>query len=199
MRDATDTKDRIDRAAIRLFARQGVDGTSIRQIAKEAKISLGALYNHYSSKESMVASLFSQNWAIVGLELRRISNENKTLDAQVREMVRYIFRFFERDWELASLTFSQRLTVIRSVQVTRDNPYLAFHRTIVAAMKRDEIPQQDPDIATAMVMGAIVQVIDTKLFGRIKNQLTPSTAQVASACLALLGWRGTLEKHSQAV
>jgi hypothetical protein len=114
-------------------------------------------------------------------------------------MVRYIFRFFERDWELASLTFSQRLSAIPSVQVARDNPYLAFRMTIVAAMKRDEIPQQDPDVATAMVMGAIVQVIDTKLLGRIQKKLTPSTAQVASACLALLGWRGDLEKPSQAI
>jgi AcrR family transcriptional regulator len=56
MRDPAGTKDRIDRAAIRLFAQQGVDGTSIRQIAKEAGISLGALYNHYRSKESMVVA-----------------------------------------------------------------------------------------------------------------------------------------------
>jgi AcrR family transcriptional regulator len=193
MRDAANTKDRIDRAAVRLFARQGVDGTSIRQIAKEAGISLGALYNHYRSKESMVEALFSRSWALVGHELRRISHENKTLEAQVLEMVRCIFKFFERDWELASLTFSQRHSAIPRLHMARDNPYLAFHMTIVSAMRRGEIPRQDPDIATAMVMGAIVQVIDTRILGRIKKKLTPSAVQVASACLGLLRPYGDLD------
>jgi AcrR family transcriptional regulator len=197
MRDAAGTRDRIDRAAIRLFAQQGVDGTSIRQIAKEARISLGALYNHYRSKESMVEALFSRNWALVGQELRRISNENDTLDTQLLEMVRYIFKFFERDWELASMTFSQRLSAIPRVRMARDNPYLAFRMTILSAMRRGEIPRQDPDIATAMVMGAIVQVIDTRLLGRIKKKLTPSAMQVANACLALLGSHSDLDSSSK--
>jgi AcrR family transcriptional regulator len=186
MRDSVDTRDRIDRAAIRLFAQQGVDGTSIRQIAKAANISLGALYNHYRSKESMVEALFSRNWALVGQELRRISHENKTLDAQILQMVRYVFGFFERDWELASLTFSQRHSTIPRLRMARDNPYLAFRMTIVSAMSRGEIPRQDPDIATAMLIGAIVQVIDTRMLGRIKKKLTPSAVQVANACVALL-------------
>ena len=197
MRDAAGTKDRIDRAAIRLFAQQGVDGTSIRQIAKEARISLGALYNHYPSKESMVEELFSRSWAHVGQELRRISNENESLNKQLLEMVRYIFKFFERDWELASLTFSQRTSAIPRVRMARDNPYLAFRMTILSAMRRGEIPRQDPDIATAMVMGAIVQVIDTRLLGRIKKKLTPSTTQVANACLALLGSHDDLDSSSK--
>jgi AcrR family transcriptional regulator len=197
MRDAAGTKDRIDRAAIRLFAQQGVDGTSIRQIAKEARISLGALYNHYPSKESMVEELFSRSWAHVGQELRRISNENESLNKQLPEMVRYIFKFFERDWELASLTFSQRTSAIPRVRMARDNPYLAFRMTILSAMRRGEIPRQDPDIATAMVMGAVVQVIDTRLLGRIKKKLTPSTTQVANACLALLRPHGDLDNSSK--
>jgi AcrR family transcriptional regulator len=160
-------------------------GTSIRQIAKEARISLGALYNHYPSKESMVEELFSRSWAHVGQELRRISNENESLNKQLPEMVRYIFKFFERDWELASLTFSQRTSAIPRVRMARDNPYLAF------------IPRQDPDIATAMVMGAVVQVIDTRLLGRIKKKLTPSTTQVANACLALLRPHGDLDNSSK--
>ncbi len=197
MGKATDTRRRIDRAAIRLFVRQGVDGTSIRQIAKEAEISLGALYNHYRSKESMVEELFSRNWALVGQELRRISRENKTLDTQILQMVRYVFGYFEQDWELASLTFSQRHRFISKLYKARDNPYLVFRLTIISAINRGEIPRQDPDIATAMLMGAIVQIIDTKILGRIKKKLTQSAVPVANACLGLLGSYGEPDSNPE--
>jgi AcrR family transcriptional regulator len=187
MRDGSQTKERLDRAAIRLLARQGLGRTSIRQIAAEAGISLGALYNHYASKEDLIDSLFSQNWATVGRDLQRISHEAETLKAQIFEMVSYIFHFCEQDWELATLTFSQRHSTLPKMPKARNNPYLAFRMSIVAAMKRGEIPKQDPDVATAMVMGAIAQVIDTALLGRIKKKLRPSLNQVANSCLALLG------------
>lgn len=194
MRDAAETRSRIDRAAIRLFARRGVDGTSIRQIAKEAGISLGALYNHYRSKDSMVEAVFSRNWALVGHEFRRIAHENETFDQRVLEMVRYVFDFFERDWELASLTFSQRHAALPRLHMARDNPYLAIRMMVVTAMSRGEIPRRDPDLATAMLMGVIVQVIDTKILGRIKNKLPSSATQVTKACLALLGVHDRLDR-----
>ncbi|MFC6999653.1 TetR/AcrR family transcriptional regulator [Rufibacter roseus] len=41
-------------SAMELFAQQGFDRTSIRQIAQSAGISLGLLYNYYSSKEELL-------------------------------------------------------------------------------------------------------------------------------------------------
>lgn len=195
MRDAARTKDRIERAAIRLIARQGVGATSIRQIAKAAGISLGALYNHFTSKEDLVQTLFLENWTLVGRELLRISHEESTLEAQIGGMVTYVFDFFEHDWELASLTFSARLRALPKAPRARENPYLAFRMTVVAAMRRGEIPQQDPDIATAMVMGAIVQVIDTALLGRIRKDLSNAAEQVADACVGLLSGPQAANPH----
>lgn len=47
----------IRRAAVTLMSRQGVDATSISQIAKEAGVSVGYLYRHYESKEQLVEAL----------------------------------------------------------------------------------------------------------------------------------------------
>ena len=41
-------------ATIRLVARQGVTGASIRQIASEAGVTEGALYRHFESKDELV-------------------------------------------------------------------------------------------------------------------------------------------------
>ncbi|MEE9208885.1 MAG: TetR family transcriptional regulator, partial [Kiloniellales bacterium] len=59
MRNGTDTRERIERAALKLFATKGVAATSIRDIAKAAGVSLGAMYNHYPSKDDLGWLLFS--------------------------------------------------------------------------------------------------------------------------------------------
>ena len=46
------------------------------------------------------------------------------------------------------------------------NPYLVFRSVIRNGMRRGEIPKQDLDVATSMVMGIILQVIDTRIIGR---------------------------------
>ncbi len=186
MHNASQTRERIDRAAIRLFVERGIDGTSIRQIAKEAGISVGALYNHYPSKEDMALTLFSDSWAAVGHELRLLARESDDLEKQLQSMIYYVFDLFERDWELASFNFLQRQRSLRKLTSARSNPYLVFRMLIVAAINSGEIPRQDPDIATAMLMGTIVQIIDTKILGRIRKPLLPLAESVAGACLDLL-------------
>ena len=55
------TQVNILRTAHQLFIRQGYHGTSMRQIAEEANIALGAIYNHFSGKEDLFRSVFLQN------------------------------------------------------------------------------------------------------------------------------------------
>jgi AcrR family transcriptional regulator len=48
----------INDAALRVFSRSGYDGASMRMIASEAGISVGALYLHYRSKEELCSTVF---------------------------------------------------------------------------------------------------------------------------------------------
>jgi AcrR family transcriptional regulator len=52
------TRCAILQAAHDLFIRQGYHGTSMRQIAADAHIALGGLYNHFSSKEAVFEAVF---------------------------------------------------------------------------------------------------------------------------------------------
>src|SRR5690242_21919775 len=47
----------IEAVALRLFIRQGYFGTSIRDIAREAGISVGNIYNYYRNKEALYTRL----------------------------------------------------------------------------------------------------------------------------------------------
>jgi len=182
-----ETKGRIEEAAIRVFVRSGVAGASMRDISREARVSLGAIYNHYPSKEELAWTLFSRGWAEMAAALREQAKGEDSLPAQLEAMVRHVFGHFDRDWEQVSYIFLSRHEHLRRVTASLPNPHLVFRAVIVDAMGRGEIPQQDADLATALVMGAIIQVIDTKILKRIKTRLSSLVEPVAAACFRLLG------------
>jgi TetR/AcrR family transcriptional regulator, acrAB operon repressor len=87
----------IEDAALRVFTRQGFHGTSVREIAAEAGVSLGNLYNYYKTKEDIFVSLlkrFDQRMArIMATRLAPLigsldSDNLQKLSGVVREIVR---------------------------------------------------------------------------------------------------------------
>lgn len=67
------TLEKIERAALSLFSRYGLS-VSISQIAKEAGISQGLLYHHYSSKDELIASLASKAMQISVDTMTQLAN-----------------------------------------------------------------------------------------------------------------------------
>nr|WP_238362843.1 TetR/AcrR family transcriptional regulator [Actinopolymorpha pittospori] len=59
------TRDAVQTAAVRVFARRGYAASSIRDIAAEAGVSVGTIYRHYPTKEALYANLLDQ--ALTGL------------------------------------------------------------------------------------------------------------------------------------
>jgi TetR/AcrR family transcriptional regulator, transcriptional repressor for nem operon len=60
---AAENRDALLEAASRLFRRRGIDGVGVAEIAKEAGLTHGALYAHFSSKDELAAEAFSHGFA----------------------------------------------------------------------------------------------------------------------------------------
>jgi AcrR family transcriptional regulator len=58
-REQSDTKAEIRAVALELFARQGFDKTSLRQIAERLGVTKAALYYHYPSKNDLLLALLA--------------------------------------------------------------------------------------------------------------------------------------------
>lgn len=55
----TDTREQIRDVALELFAEQGYEKTSLREIAERLGVTKAAVYYHYRTKEEILESLFS--------------------------------------------------------------------------------------------------------------------------------------------
>jgi AcrR family transcriptional regulator len=78
-------KDKIDTAAMTLFIKKGYHATSIDDVAKQAQISKGLLYNYYKGKEELLASMVRSR---IG-EVSEVMEAASALDSPV-DQLRYI-------------------------------------------------------------------------------------------------------------
>ena len=69
----TNTRQRIEEAATKLFVARGITETSVRDITREVGISEGALYRHFESKEDLVWQTFEQNYTQFARELAALA------------------------------------------------------------------------------------------------------------------------------
>ncbi len=59
----TDTRRRVQQVALELFAEQGYEKTSLREIAERLGVTKAALYYHFRSKEDIVHSFTDDHYA----------------------------------------------------------------------------------------------------------------------------------------
>ena len=59
------SKENILRSALHLFSEKGYFSTSVRQIAQQAKVSSGLMYNYFSSKESLLRAITEKALSII--------------------------------------------------------------------------------------------------------------------------------------
>ncbi|HKV16047.1 MAG TPA: TetR/AcrR family transcriptional regulator [Reyranella sp.] len=57
-----DRRERIVRAATRLFGRRGIAGTSLTDVAKLARVPLPSLYDYFKDKQDLVAAVPEENY-----------------------------------------------------------------------------------------------------------------------------------------
>ncbi|HBE47363.1 MAG TPA: TetR/AcrR family transcriptional regulator, partial [Cyanobacteria bacterium UBA11369] len=63
------TRTRIIKAAQRLFARQGFDGTTTRDLAIAAGVAEGTLFRHFANKKAILIEVATLGWVEILTDL----------------------------------------------------------------------------------------------------------------------------------
>lgn len=85
-RDLGDTRSRIQRVALELFAEQGYDKTSLRELAGRLGITKASLYYYFKSKDDIVQSLVDDLLTAVD-EVVHWSREHEPSPQHRRELI----------------------------------------------------------------------------------------------------------------
>ncbi|MFQ5988422.1 MAG: TetR/AcrR family transcriptional regulator [Candidatus Methylomirabilales bacterium] len=88
------TKERIERVATRQIARYGFDGTSIRQIVTEARVTKPVLYYYFKDKRGLYLSLLEGAVAPLCDEVERIADGARLPRDQMEQIIVAFLQFF---------------------------------------------------------------------------------------------------------
>lgn len=186
MRDAKRTKELVADTALRLFVEKGIKETTIRDIASAARIAEGTLYRHYASKEDLAWELFSENFTRFAGELDRVQHDHPTLKEKIDAMVRYFCTFFETNTILVGYLLLAQHTYLRKVSPNMPRPGVLLRSVIAQAMDRGEIPKADPEVAASMVLGLVLEVAISRMYGDISDPLSSLAETLSDASWRVL-------------
>ena len=148
----TDTRSRVQKVALELFAEQGYEKTSLREIAERLSVTKAALYYHFKSKEDIVHSLTDDYFAEIDALLDWAKEQPRSDQTQRAILERYVgivmsgsevFRFME-----------QNRASIQAMETVKDR-FARFRDrldTLVDLLAGAEAPLRDRMRATAAVL-----------------------------------------------
>jgi AcrR family transcriptional regulator len=97
-------RELIRSAAKKLFAESGLDGTSVREIARLAGYTTGAIYFHYANKEELYADILRDSLDRLFIEVRGSLPANDEPIARLTAAFRALVHFYDenpRDLDLS--------------------------------------------------------------------------------------------------
>ena len=186
MRRGEATRERVTRTALELFVKKGVKETTIRDIAEAAGVAEGTLYRHYKSKEALAEALFTESYEAMASALREIWVASPTFRAALDGMIGFFCRSFDEDWVLFSYLLISQHRHLPGRDDERPSPYLILRQAISDAMDAGEIARRDPDLATSMVLGLVLQPAVSSIYGRIDHGLSAWASELSGACWSVL-------------
>ena len=90
VRARSDTRARIQQVALELFAEQGYDKTSLREIAERLDVTKAALYYHFKSKEDIVRSLVEDYFGQIDALIAWAKTQPRTPETRDEILGRYV-------------------------------------------------------------------------------------------------------------
>ena len=181
------TQEKIEQATLALFAEKGVDRTTIGDIARAAGIAEGTIYRHYPSKEELIWQLFSCHYLRLAAQLDALQAPRQGLRSKLSAMVGLFCRLYEQDPDMFRFLLLVQHGQLERVTAEMQTPVKVLKGVIEAAIARGEAPPQDTEVATAMVLGMVLQVAVFRVYGRITRPLAALAEQLAESCWRALG------------
>lgn len=178
-----DTKlPQLIRAAVKLFVKQGIDGTTTKQIAEEADVAEGTIYRHFKSKDDLAYTVFLTHLQSFSDELERAAAPLPKTQDKLHAIIACYFTFFEAERALFEYIVMFEHRELRNYPITLKQPLQVVMGIIEEGIKKGEIPDQDVTLAAAYIIGMVHRVSVFRLYNRIQENLIHFIDRVSDAC-----------------
>jgi AcrR family transcriptional regulator len=180
----TDTRDRLEKAAVRLFVEKGVAETSVRDIARAVDISEGALYRHFVSKDELVWAVFERHYVEFASRLDALAGAERTTRGKLAAMIRGFCHAHDENPMLFRFLLFVQHGQLNKLPPETPTPVDAVRMVIERGIASKEVPAQNSDFATALVFGIVLQPVTFAAYGRLPSTMGPMSDRLVAAAWA---------------
>jgi AcrR family transcriptional regulator len=172
------TREKIQEIALELFAEQGYEKTSLREIAERLGVTKAALYYHFRTKDDIVASLFDDFLEQVD-EIIDWARDKPVDDELRREIVRRYSDVITSSTPAAMMQFIQgNQSAVRDLK--HSGELFARFRTLSRLLTNPNAA-----LTTQLKSGMALGMLHIGVFGPIEIDATPEQRQAAALEVAL--------------
>lgn len=139
-RRGADKRERILRAAIKVFARKGFYATRVSEIAKAAGVADGTIYLYFENKDDVLVSIFEDRITKLLGFLRGEIGKASTVEEKVRIVVELQLGLLEEQRDLAevvTVNLRQSSRLLKQYAAPLFSEYLDLIAGVIAEGQRD--------------------------------------------------------------
>jgi AcrR family transcriptional regulator len=93
-------KEAIIQASLELFSANGFHKTTIPDIAKKLKMSVGNLYNYFASKDVLAKEIIKYTSQVLANEIEKVNKKDISTEEKIKEIVTLYFQMAEKRPEM---------------------------------------------------------------------------------------------------
>jgi AcrR family transcriptional regulator len=180
-------KDAIYQAASRLFGENGLDGTSIRQIAESAGVSEAALYRHWDGKLDLAWEVFRSGLMTLTESLRGRVRPDEGAYQAIRCAVECFYRMFDDNVQLFSFVLLHQHDLWSRMENVEQSP-VRFWFDLMSHFAKG-LPAEDakhPDVVAAITLGTVLQPAVAAVYAKQFGLMVEKSDIVARAVCRVL-------------
>ncbi len=185
----SDKRERILRAAVRVFAKNGFYDTRVSEVAKAASVADGTIYLYFKSKDELLLSLFEDRVEVLLSVMKLELPKQKGAPAKLRRIIELQLGLLEGERELAevfTVIFRQSTKLLKEYAAPK---FLAYLESIAAVVSegqaagdfRADVP---PLVVARATWGALDGIALTWVLGHAeRGALARAASQLADVML----------------
>jgi len=184
----TSKRERILRAAVDVFARNGYFNAKVSEIAKAAGVADGTIYLYFDGKEDLLITIFREHTRSYLQSLEREMVNIRRADDRIRVAIRHHLETLGRDRSLAvvaqvELRHSLKFMSLLSQQEVAD--YLNMIRKIVEQGQHDGVFRRNlhPQLVAKSVFGILDEMVTSWILSEKEHNLAEQAEPIADLIL----------------
>ena len=185
------TRERILEAATEVFARRGLHGTRVSDIAEQAGIAYGLVYHHFRNKDEILAAIYQERWGDYVDYLTELRHAELPFAERIAKLVHFLVETYRQDPHLMTVMINE---ISRSYEFIDSHDigsmlvvFDAIEDIVGQAKRAGQIRADvDPKLTAYAVLGIAEMVLTGYVMGTLRRNGREEYAADEQQLVALL-------------